>query len=206
MLPLRHGMIIQIPPRAGTAQRRPVPQTVRLARPGHEAGISVPGCHSRSWESVVPGPASVPKRETQHAQGIRPQGVLVEPGRQPERARQIAAEYLDPQHRVCGGQPHAQQPRHTGHRRSPADQPETDAVRGLSGGRRASTAENSSLYITPPVVMPPRRLAPVFVSEMVARLTCLPRHSAGHLLVNAPETSLRCPHHQASSADAEMNR
>jgi len=144
MLPLRHGMIIQIPPRAVTAQPRPVPQTVRLVRPGHEAGISVPGCHSRSWESVVPGPASVPKRETQHAQGIRPQGVLVEPGRQPERARQIAAEYLDPQHRVCGGQPHAQQPRHTGHRRSPTDQPEPDAVRGLGGGRRASTAETAA--------------------------------------------------------------
>ena len=73
------------------------------------------------------------ERESQRTQRIRSQGVLIEPGRQPERAGQATAERLHPQHRICWGETATEQPRNAGHRRGTADQPETQTVRGLRG-------------------------------------------------------------------------
>jgi len=77
--------------------------------------------------------ADLHEPEPQRGQPARPERVLVEPCRQPERAGKLQPQRPHPQHRLPRPQPPPEQPRRPRHPRDPADQPEGPQVRRLRG-------------------------------------------------------------------------
>ena len=75
--------------------------------------------------------ADLHEREPERAEYIGAPGVLVEPGGQPQRPRQVEPERSYPQHRVARREPPPQQPVPARHRARDADQPEPGRVRRL---------------------------------------------------------------------------
>jgi hypothetical protein len=93
--------------------------------------------------------ADLDEREAQGPQRARPQAVLVEARRQPQRPGQVQPEGRHPQHGVAGRQPAAQQPGDAGHGGGRAEQAEAQPVRQLGRQAPEHAHEQQLVHVTP---------------------------------------------------------
>ena len=110
----------------------PRPRVARLRPRGHRADLD-----EREAERGKPGDALA---------------VLVEPGGQPKRPREVKPQRAHPQHRVARAQCLPQRPGEPGHGRRRPDEPERDAVRPLRGQPPQQDSVDRPVHVAPVAV------------------------------------------------------